>query len=306
MTAERRHTAWAWIVPGGAALLALGVIGYRLTQSADPAEIHETQSAPAGDRLATLEKRTREAPEDVAAWQALGWAHFEAGDYTPAAQAYRKAIALSPANAVLHASLGEALVMGSDHDPMPAEALAAFRKAAALDPKDPRARYFLAVARDLEGDHEGAIGDWLALLSDTPTGAPWEEDLKRTIQQVGKINKIETAARIAAIQQPAASDAGSTTPLAAQPIPGPSSEQMRAAAAMTPTQQRAMADEMVDKLEARLKSDPANVDGWVMLMRSRVTLEQRQAARTALTAALKANPDKEAYLRQQASVLGID
>src|SRR3546814_16145125 len=74
--------------------------------------------------------------------------------------------------------------MASDSEPMPAAASEAFDKAIALDAKDPRARYFLAVRKDIGGDHQGAIDDWFALLSDTPRGAPWEADLRRTIEQV--------------------------------------------------------------------------------------------------------------------------
>src|SRR3546814_14962798 len=59
------------------------------------------------------------------------------------------------------------------------------------DLKEPRARYFLAVKKDLAGDHRGAIDDWFALLADTPQGAPWEPDLRRTIEQVGAIHQIE-------------------------------------------------------------------------------------------------------------------
>ena len=134
-----------------------------------------------------------------------------------------KAADASPRNAVLWSSLGEALVMASEDDPMPPRALAAFKKAASLDPKDARARYFLAVNRDIGGDHKGAIDDWLALLAETPPGAPWEADLKRTIEQVGKINNIDVAPRIAA--------ALSKRPAPAHPafdaIPGPTQRATR-------------------------------------------------------------------------------
>src|SRR3546814_10904696 len=85
---------------------------------------------------------------------------------------------------------------------MPAAASEAFDKAIALDAKDPRARYFLAVRKDIGGDHRGAIDDWFALLADTPRGAPWEADLRRTIEQVGAIHKIEVAGRPDAARQP--------------------------------------------------------------------------------------------------------
>src|SRR3546814_6048060 len=52
-------------------------------------------------------------------------------------------------------------------------------------------RSFLGVQKDLEQDHEGAIASWVALLADTPPGAPWERDLLDGPHQVGKINGIE-------------------------------------------------------------------------------------------------------------------
>ena len=66
-----------------------------------------------------------------------------------------------------------------------------------------------------------------------------------------------------------------------------------------------MAEAMVARLEARLKSGPANVDGWIMLMRSRMTLGQPDKAAAALRDAVAANPGQADLLRQQANVLGI-
>ena len=204
--------------------------------------------------IAALEARVASNPKDGAAWQALGFARYADQRYDAAAEAYAKATELDPGNAVLFSALGEARVMASARDPMPPAALEAFRKALALDAKDSRARYFLAVKRDLDGDHAGAVADWLALLRDTPPGAPWEADLKRTIEQVGKINTIDTATRIAAAeaaQKAAFPEAAATSALTAgQGIPGPSQDQLRAASGMTPGQQREMAEGMVASLEA--------------------------------------------------------
>lgn len=287
----------AWVAIA-AVVLAVGTIGWRLASDRAASD-----SVPAGatDPLAALEADARANPRDAAGWQRLGFAYFDAGRFADAANAYAKATEAAPRNAVLWSSLGEALVMASADSPMPPRALAAFRKAAALDPKDPRARYFLAVNRDLGGDHQGAIDDWFALLADTPAGAPWEVDLKRTIEQVGKINNIDVASRLAATtaRQP------KQTHPAFSAIPGPSQEQLAAAGSIPPGEQRAMAEGMVASLEAKLKADPANVDGWIMLMRSRKTLGQDAAAAKALADAVAANPARKAALEQAASQLGI-
>lgn len=303
---------------GGILLLGLALaavvaaLAWRGSGSDEAAPPAEPAVADAGT-IEGLEARVRDNPKDVAAWQALGFARFDQGEFGKAAEAYSRAAALQPDNAVLLSALGEARVMASARDPMPPAALEAFRKAIAIDPKDPRARYFLAVKRDLDGDHKGALSDWTALLRDTPPGAPWEADLKRTIEQVGKINSIETASQIAAAEaaqktafpQAAASAAAASGLTAGQGIPGPSQEQLQAASGMTPGQQREMAEGMVARLEGKLKADPSNVDGWVMLMRSRQSLGQADRAKKALADAKAANPGAAKRLDAEAGVLGI-
>lgn len=289
----------------GAAILALsGAVGYSLSNRSNTLPTSVPSDATQGaltDTLDQLKAKAQADPTNPGAWQALGYAYFVAGRFAEAVGAYKSAVDANGSQAVLWSSLGEAQVMASERDPMPAEALVNFRKAVAIDPKDPRARYFLAVKRDLDGDHQGALADWLALLADTPKGAPWEADLRRTIEQVGKINKIDIANRMASVKQP--ETAG--VPLAARAIPGPSADDLAAASKIPPSQQQEMVNGMVARLEGRLKADPANVDGWVMLMRSRVTLGQNDKASAALQAAVAANPARAQYLRQQAQILGV-
>ena len=66
-----------------------------------------------------------------------------------------------------------------------------------------------------------------------------------------------------------------------------------------------MAEGMVARLEAKLQADPTNVDGWIMLIRSRMTLGQPDLARKALATAMAANPEQASRLREQAAALGV-
>lgn len=304
----------------GASALVLGfAVVYTATRDKRGADAPEAVAGAgaAADPLAALEQAAQASPADPAAWRALGSGLFDAGRFDEAAGAYEKAAGLAPGLAVVWSSLGEARIMAGKADPMPPAALEAFRKAARIDPKDPRARYFLAVNRDLSGDHAGAIADWLALLADTPPGAPWEADLRRTVEQVGKIHKIEVAGRLAAIKQPAApagraamsaptgQAAMPALPVAAQGIPGPTAADLKAASAIPPSQQRQMAEGMVARLESKLNANPANIEGWIMLIRSRITLGQPEKAAAALKAAIAANPTQAAKLRAEAGVLGV-
>jgi cytochrome c-type biogenesis protein CcmH len=256
--------------------------------------------------IASLKERTQKDPKDVEAWQLLGWTYFENGRYPDSANAYAKATELEPGRAVYWSSLGEALVMADETDPMPKAAKAAFDKAISLDPKDPRSRYFLAVSKDLSGDHRGAIRDWLALLRDTPKEAPWEADLIRTVEQVGKINNIDVADGLAsASKNRLASLPTMANSIAAAPIPGPSKADMAQAAKLPPGQQQQMVTSMVEGLEAKLGKDPGNVTGWIMLMRSRMTLGETAKARAAFDKSVAANPGSETTLRREARSLGV-
>ena len=295
---------------GAALLLAAGSIGYNVYEGSGGAS---APAAPA-DGTASIEQLRAAAEaskDDAGPWSDLAFAYFGQSNFPEAAAAYRRALEIAPQEAVLWSALGETLVLASERDPLPAEALAAFQKAVSLDADDPRARYFLAAKKDLDKDHEGAIAAWLDLLADSPQGAPWEADLVRTIEQVGKMNSIDVAPRIAKAQEgrkPALLAPGSGSvagDAASNNLRGPSAAEVAAAGAMKPSEQRQMAEGMVAQLEARLQSEPKNVDGWVMLMRSRMTLGEPAKAKAALDAAVKANPGAAAQLRDQAAALGV-
>jgi cytochrome c-type biogenesis protein CcmH len=230
-------------------------------------------------------------------WRVVGWAYAQAGNAGEAAAAYRKATAIEPGNAENWSSLGEALQVPSAT--LVPEAEAAFRKAMEINPGDPRARYFLAVQKDLAGDHKGAVENWLALLRDTPPGAPWESDLRRTIEQTAARHRIDVAGRI-----PAAGSTGTAT----AGIPGPTPEQLASASALPPAEQAAMVDQMVARLEGRLKSNPKDEEGWIRLMRSRMALGDPKAAQGALRSGLAvfgSDSAQAARLKSAAAELGV-
>ncbi len=296
---------------GAAAVIAAVAIGVAVTRdrgTEPPAAAAPAQPVETPDQaIAKLEARLKANPQDVKGWQLLGWAFFETNRFAEAATAYRRATTLTPDNAELWSSLGEALALSTDKRELPKDAADAFRKAISIDAKDPRARYFLAVGKDVSGDHKGAIDDWFALLADTPAGAPWEADLRRTIEEAAAREKIDVAARLAATKPaPGIDPAHAALPsVATAAIPGPTREQMQAASALPKGQQDMMVQSMVDGLEAKLKGNPANPQGWIMLMRSRVTLGETAKASAAWKSAVAANPSAKAQIDEAARALGI-
>lgn len=72
---------------------------------------------------------------------------------------------------------------------------------------------------------------------------------------------------------------------------------------------QAMIRGMVDSLASRLKEDPANLEGWMRLVRSYVVLDQRDRAKDALHDGLRAFPatgEQGKQLLALARELGID
>lgn len=302
--ARRPSTATIALVAAGIlAAASAGVALYR--SSADNGKegaAHGTVTpdqpvATVAQKIAELEARLKIDPDKPADWRMLGWAYFETGDLARSANAYRRAAELEPNNAENWSSLGEALQSAST-EVLP-EAASAFERALKLDPEDPRARYFINVQKDLEGQHEAAIAGWIDLLRDTPPDAPWEADLRRTIQQVATTQKIDIASRM---PPPAAGS------VATAAIPGPTPQQMAAASSLPPSEQDQMVRGMVDGLASRLRANPKDADGWIRLMRARMVLGENDAARDALRSGLAAFQGDKATsdrLREAARTLGV-
>ena len=301
-----------------AALLALGAVAVQIYRSmnsdsgaAAVASGLDSEQAPSVDEvIAGLEKKLQENPDDAESWRMLGWSYFETGKFAESATAMKRATTLDPDNPEYWSMLGEALVMASDGQQVPPDAAEAFRNALKHDAKDARARYFLAVQKDIAGNHKGAIEDWFALLADTPADAPYAADIRRVIGQVAENEGIDVAARLAKAT-PAAPTGGISTDgpaVATAAIPGPSREEMQEAAALPPGQQEAMIANMVDGLDKRLQANPKDANGWIMLIRSRMQLGQTVQAKQALDRGLAAfrNDGAEAKrIREAAAALGV-
>ncbi len=307
-TSDGQSNLPKWIL-AGAGLVALVAVGISITRaddtssninSASPSATIAGQEAPTVTQvIAQLEEKLEQDPDDANGWQMLGWSYFETSRFGEAAMAMRRATSLDPKNAEYHSMLGEALVLASEEGDIPTDARQAFAKALTLDAKDPRARYFSAAAKDMDGQHQEAINDWFALLADTPADAPWAEDVRNVIRNVGKERNIDVETRLASAKfaPPAGALPSEGEALATAAIPGPSRDQMQAAAALPQGQQEEMIRGMVEGLAAKLEKNPADPDKWVMLMRSWTQLGETGKAQNALRDARTAFRNDAASLK---------
>jgi cytochrome c-type biogenesis protein CcmH len=268
-----------------------------------------TQAAAAADSAArtsevaslisALEAKMAKSPEDPEGWRMLGWSYFQTERFADAATAYAKAIALKPDGEGYQSAYGEALALAANGNISP-DARKAFEKAVAQDPNDARARFFLGQAKAQAGDAKGAINDWLALLGDSATDAPWVPQLRAMLTQTAQAAGIDITARLAAVKQPTTGGASVAGPPeaavagAAAAAPGPSADQIAGAAAMTPAERQAMITGMVDRLATRLAANPRDEAGWLRLIRARSVMGDPAATRKARDDALKVFADDAA------------
>jgi cytochrome c-type biogenesis protein CcmH len=267
------------------------------------------------EMIERIAARLEKNPGNAEDWRMLGWSYFGTDRYAEAADAYGKAAQLQPGNAQLFASQGEALVRASQGQITP-QAMAVFETTHKLDPKEPRARFFMGMAKEQAGDKAAALSDWVALAKDADPAEPWTADLVQRIAELsGQMGiAVPDVARAAAQQagppglallkdaEPAAPTAAPIKPVA--PLPktaesrGPTAEDVKAAEALSAGDRNTMIRGMVDGLAARLEKSPRDADGWIKLIRSRKVLGEDAAASQALKKALDIFADAPAERAQ--------
>lgn len=221
--------------------------------------------------VARAERHLAQNPDDGGGWDVLAPIYFKTLRLGDAELAYRNALRILGPSAERLTGLGETLVAGNDGIVIEA-ARDAFAEAEKLKPGNPRTRFYLALALEQAGKAEEARAAFVALAADAPAGAPWLPLVQEHIARTG----------------------GAASPAA----PGPTAEDMAAANDMTATDRQAMIEGMVASLDAKLKENPADFEGWMRLVRAYSVLKNEAKAGEALRAGLKAFPPEGEQGRQ--------
>jgi cytochrome c-type biogenesis protein CcmH len=204
---------------------------------------------------------------------------------TQAVETFTRAAARAPHRADLRSLLGEVRVAAADGNVTELAQLA-FREAISLDPRDPRARFYLGLARAQEGDLKGAIDDWLRFEADSGTDAAWRPMLAERLKLAAAEAGIDLEARRAELAPR-----------------GPTAADVAAAQQMSPADRQQMVRGMVDGLAARLADNPGDVEGWLRLARARRVLGEESDATEALRRATEAAPTRVDVLVEYARAL---
>ena len=233
------------------------------------------------EMVSGLEAKLAANPDDADGWSLLGRSYMVTERYRDAVAAYDKAIAMVPDNLQLLAARGEALVLAADGMVSPA-AVEDFRAVNRQQPLEPRARYYLGLARSQAADPAGALEWWIALEADTPPGAPWEALVTQRIDELGAEAGIDVA-NLRATEQATRSERPA--------MPGPSADDVAAAQQMSTEDRAAMVQSMVDRLASRMEEEPDDLDGWVRLARAYGVLGKTEEAKNAQANAARLAPE---------------
>jgi len=179
----------------------------------------------------------------------------------------RQRLAANPDDAQALSALGEALTVEAGGTVTPA-ALEALNKALLKNPDDPRTLFYLGLHEAQGGDSDAALKRWRALEARSPPDAPWLPTLRAEILRVAKA-------------------AGVAVP---GPTPGPTQDQMQAMQNLTPEQRQQAIRGMVDGLDAKLRDNPGDRDGWLRLANARRVLGENDKAAEAFAKADKIQP----------------
>lgn len=292
----RRTANPAWPAAAGFALASLAALGSAVQATVasleTPVRPQASASAPEGhgnqgtdvasdsfDALVErLEAGLAEDPNDPERWALLGRSYVALGRMDAAVEAFEQAIERSdPASAGLLGEYGETLVAAANGR-VAGEAEAAFAQVLTLVPDDPRARYYLALARADKGDVEGAREDLAAMLANAPSNAPWRQTVFERLQELSPRTDDADAAR------------------------GPSAEDVRAAEDMSPEERAEMIRGMVDGLAERMRDNPDDFQGWLRLANAYRVLGDDAKAADALQSATLLQPANVGLLIQYAEV----
>lgn len=204
-------------------------------------------------------------PEDGRGWEVLAPIYFRMGRYNDAVVAYRNAMRLQGVTAAREIGLGEAIAANAG-GMITTEAQAAFERALEIEPDNAKARFLLATGFAQEGRTKEAEGMLRTMLDGLAANSPWRGAVGQALAQLG---------------------------VEADPArPGPSADDMEAAALMSDNDRAQMIENMVAGLDQRLRDNPQDAEGWRRLVQSYVVLGRMEDAGDALKRGVEALGDE--------------
>lgn len=290
-----------WRVPPGAAVVAFAVpllaLALYLSIGAPriPDQPFAQRTAEAdgvgGQELATLAddlaRRLESRPDDLNGWALLARTYMTLGRPENSLAAWRRVRMLAPDDAQYAGLFAESLVQANDGIVTP-EALQAFEQVLAVDPFDPRALFYKGSAQAQAGEARGALQSWTDLIHVSPADAPWIQVVRARAAEIAASAKID----LSSVAPSPAAEAARVKEAAAKAGEAPAASDVAAIENLAPEERQAVVRGMVERLAARLESEPGDVEGWRRLGRAWRVLGESAKAEAAYERASELAPTR--------------
>lgn len=220
------------------------------------------EDATIADLVARVEARLQAHPEDGQGWDVIAPVYMRQGRFMEAAQAYQRALRLLGENPRRLAGYGEAAILAGNGI-VTEEARRAFERLKQIEPQSPLPRFWLALAKEQDGQLEAALADYRKLMVEAPADAPWRSSVQERVDALSRAVKGG-----AEPSPPAAEETGGER--------------------LSDVERATMINQMVAGLAERLQVNSRDLAGWQRLLRAYSTLGQKDKAMAALAEARKA------------------
>ena len=217
-----------------------------------------------GAALAKIEAHLIADPNDGRGFAVVAPVYMHLSRFDEAAKAYETALRLQGEDARMRADYGEALTAAAGGI-VTAQARAAFEQALAKQSDLSKARYYIGLAAEQDGDKPKAIALYRKLLDDAPASARWRAIVRERLVALG--------------------------------APPAAAGEAAAIAALDPEAQQAAIRGMVENLAARLAQNGGDAQDWLRLIRAYCVLHDTDKARDAMARARKALAGNETAAR---------
>ena len=256
--------------------------------------------------VAQLAARVEQRPDDLEGWRLYARSLVGMRRFADAVAAYQRATTLAPKDADLWSQMAEAQITAAAGSVTPA-ARQTLEKALLIDPREPRARYYVGLAARPAGAIKRALKIWLDLEADSAPNAPWRKILGERLAKTAKDNGISadqlaSMRKLAGTSQPSSTSGKTELAENAQP-PGPTAEDVKAAQQMSAEDRLTMIRGMVGRLAEKMEDDPKNAEGWLRLGRSYEVLNEPAKSRDAYAKAAALKPQDLAVLTAYAGAI---
>jgi cytochrome c-type biogenesis protein CcmH len=210
--------------------------------------------------VARVETQLRANPGDGQGWDVVAPVYLRLERFHDAAEAFKRAIDLLGETPRRLSGLAESTVLANDGI-VTETARKAYQRLIELEPGRTEALFGLALAKEQDGDLDEAEAQYRKLAENAPPQAPW---------------RVFVMERLEAIAQKKGAPAAPDTTAA------------DAIASLPEGQRRQVILQMVEGLNARLKANGRDLEGWQKLVRSWTVMGERDKAEAALVEARKA------------------